>query len=199
MNYLGYETLVRGEGQHTAARWLLTVVLTVGAILVLVKAAHLGVREAQVEAWACTPPGAVLVASSASTPPVNQALRPHRPRPHVPPTWQQERDWARAELQALCRRAHPLVGVVGLEQTRLEAAPGRAQLVVGRSLVSALRRVPQEEVRIRSELDHARGLGDVLAARKRISRVDGVVVRRAESWLQMRRMSATPASRRPPS
>jgi hypothetical protein len=145
----------------------------------------------QVEEWADLPAGARPSTASRARPPATseRALRPHRPRLHTPPTWQQEREAARSELRSLCREARQSANWLEARARSPQYDPRRpAAVEVGQAMHAALAHAAQEEGRIEAQLDRARGFRDIDAAQREIGKIRRVVSQ-TQSWLHARRMS----------
>jgi hypothetical protein len=159
--------------------------------LLWVAARQGAIPAGQAEQWAELPAGVRPSVASAARPlpGSEQALRPHRPRLHTPPTWQQEREAARSELRSLCREARQSANWLEARARSPQYDPRRpAAVEVGQAMHAALAHAAQEEGRIEAQLDRARGFRDIDAAQREIGKIRRVVSQ-TQSWLHARRMS----------
>ena len=189
MRYQVAEPEMTWQRQRLPARELVVLgLVAVVVICAVVKTARLQAQQAQFVLWANAPgeDGQGAVTAVGLGPPEEQVSRPARIRPHAPPTWQQERDWARADLRELCQQARHVARVLKSASERSPGArepapavvsgarhPGPSRAATARhgehiAILAGLSRGVQEEARIKADLDRARGLNDVLAARRKM-------------------------------
>ncbi len=167
------------------------VMLALATCILWVAARQWVVPAGPMAQWADLPAGVSPGVMTAARPPQvsEQALCMRRPRSHTPPTWQQEREWARADLRSLCRQARQSARWF---EHRAGAPPhdarGAAGAARGRTIHAALAGASQQEARIEAQLDHAHGFRDVDAAWQEIARIRSVVSQ-TQSWFRARRMS----------